>query len=58
MKIWLGYLCGHNGYDFFRKVDSAFFEKEKALLWVKDSNFEASPASEHEWREYEEREIE
>lgn len=53
MIVYIGYNCLYNGRDVFRNVEKVFRDESAAIKWEKDV-----PATEHEWREYDEYSVE
>lgn len=54
MKVYLGKECYDDRCDIWKTVVKVFDDEVKALLW-KEESFTTDP---HEWREYEEMEVE
>ena len=53
MKVYIGYECYYNYCDVFNTVVKVFDDEVKALVWKEEVE-----ATETDWREYEEMELE
>ena len=53
MKVYIGFLCCSNDVDVWRNAEKVFKDELAALEWS-----EAVTATEWEWREYDEYEVE
>ena len=53
MKVYIGYQCYYDYCDVWRHAEKVFDDEVKAFLW--EEEFEPT---EHEWRSYEEMEVE